>query len=216
MSEIQVKSWNDLHDTLFADSWHPDLRRYRSPYAFRGMPDTSLMRLGGDYAEKEHHLLRNLRKYASRNYVENDTVWDWLALGKHHGLPTRLLDWSFSPLVGLHFTTSDLDLTDQDGVIWEVNYNEIHKYLPDQLRSQLTGEGSAVFTVEMLDHAARSPDDLGRLSPAIFPVFFEPPSMDDRIVNQYALFSMMSSPTVMFDDWLSIRSCITGSLSPPG
>ena len=32
--------------------------------------------------------------------------------------------------------------------------------------------------------------------------FFEPPSLDERIVNQFALFSLMSSPTASLDDWL--------------
>src|SRR5581483_5962860 len=53
---------------------------------------TSLQRLGGDYADVEPHLLRNFRKYAQRTDVPEDSLWHWLALAKHHGLSTRLLD----------------------------------------------------------------------------------------------------------------------------
>jgi hypothetical protein len=35
-----------------------------------------------------------------------------------------------------------------------------------------------------------------------FVVFFEPPALDERIVNQYALFSLMPSPTARLDEWL--------------
>lgn len=207
--EVHVNSWDELLENLFMGSWIRELQRFRSPYAFRGMSESchrleaSLSRLGGNPEEKEKHLIRNFRKYASRNLVEHDSVWDWISLAKHHGLPTRLIDWSFSPLVALHFATQYVTDFDQDGVIWMVNYNMVHRYLPEVLRKELEEEGSGVFTVEMLSTAARSLSKLGQLSEEPFMLFFEPPSIDDRIVNQYALFSMMSRGSAEHHSWLS-------------
>jgi hypothetical protein len=209
MEEIRVQDWNELFETLYRGSYNPVLGRTRSPHAFRGMNEannrltTSLHRLGGEYARLERHLLRNFRKYAPQAAVQEDTVWNWMALGQHHGLPTRLLDWTFSPQVAMHFATADLEQFGRDGVIWSIDFVQAHTLIPDTLRDEIHEEGSDVFTVEMLQHRATSLGAFSRLADEDFLVFFEPPSMDERIVNQFALFSVMSRATGSMEDWIA-------------
>ena len=197
-----------MQDQLFEESWNPDLGRFRSRYAFRGLSDalyrleTTLIRLRGVFAALEHHLLRNFSKYALRNVVERDSVWHWLSVAQHYGLPTRLLDWTYSPFVAMHFSTANIEKFNMDGVIWAVNYLKAHQRLPDKLRHHLDAEGANVFTVGMLSESVCSLQELDDLSTEDFAVFFEPPSIDDRIVNQFAFFSVMSDSSALLDDWL--------------
>jgi hypothetical protein len=215
VDEIRVTSWAELLDVLYADSWKAGLSRYRSDFAFRGLeaPEeemvTGLTRLGGDYAALEHHLLRNFRKYAWRDAVPVDSTWDWLALAQHHGLPTRLLDWTFSPFVALHFVTERTARFDRDGIVWCFDFVKAQDYLPEALRELLQEEGANVFTAEMLARAAPTLRDFDALAAEPFVAFFEPPSLDERIVNQFALFSLMSSPRAALNEWVEGRPGLT-------
>lgn len=207
-TEIRAESWNHLQELIFEDSWSEDIGRFRSRYAFRGLSDcsyrleTTLMRMGGDYVPLERHLMRNFIKYAHRNMAQGDSVWHWVSVAQHYGLPTRLLDWTYSPMIAMHFATANIEKIHMDGAIWAVNYLKLHRLIPPELKNELDSEGANVFTVKMLSEKVSSFKELEELSPCTFALFFEPPSMDDRIVNQYALFSVMSSPDSAVDSWL--------------
>ena len=200
MSEVKISSWAELQEAVFQDSWQEPLSRFRSQFVFRGVPrashglNTSLQT--GGYEAHERHLLTSFRKYALRSAVHGDWVWNWLSLAKHHGLPTRLLDWTYSPYVAMHFATHDPRHFSEDAAIWCVDYRRINDLLPEPLRRVLGEEDVNIFTTELLNRVATTLDEYDDLSDDDFVVFFEPPSLDERIVNQFALFSLPSSPTM--------------------
>jgi hypothetical protein len=208
VQDVRVNEWHQLNRELFESTWNEAIRRFRSNFVYRGMDDaqsdlrTGLMKLGGNIREVEFHILRNFKKYARQDAVRDQSEWNWLAVAQHHGVPTRLLDWSYSPYVALHFATEHTDRYDRDGIIWCVDYVAVHKLLPRALCEVLSEERSNAFTVEMLDHAAGSLLALEKLSKEDFAVFLEPPSLDQRIVNQFSIFAMMSNPLARFDEWL--------------
>ena len=67
--------------------------------------------------DSETHLVNRFKQHASLLLSSHPSgEFDWLFLMQHHGLSTRLLDWSENPLVGLYFAV-EKDTT-EDSVLW--------------------------------------------------------------------------------------------------
>jgi hypothetical protein len=69
--------------------------------------------------EKEKEILKTFIKN-SHPLMNTQPVnsLGWLAVAQHHGLPTRLLDWSLNPLVALWFAVNKTLPDKDDGVLW--------------------------------------------------------------------------------------------------
>jgi hypothetical protein len=206
-NDHRVNSWGELQQELYAIDKNSH-GRYRSNFVYRGVADKSwslqpsLQRIGSHYGGVEGPLLRNFLKYAGPNEIDSDALLFQLAVAQHHGLPTRLLDWTISPKVAAHFATWEEKDFDKDGAIWCVDVIEARALLPAPLQTKLYDESAIVFSIEMLaDYKKlREFDVLGLRDE--FVLFFEPPSLDGRIVNQGAILSIMPGAHLDLKDLL--------------
>ena len=165
--KFEIKEFQDLHKAVQSFG--------RSIVVYRGERKTSnelkpkiarYKKLRSSEFEKEEKTILRLFKEQAIPYLDFITAsdWEWLAIAQHHGLPTRLLDWTRNPLVAAYFAVEKEH--DDDSVIYAFKFNkyidiqkkpdpfmetQIGRFIPRHVTRRITAQ-TGLFTIHPNPH----------------------------------------------------------------
>jgi hypothetical protein len=97
----------------------------------KGFSERAKIFIGKDEEQKrlnvEQRMLDEFRSSGAA-FLDSDNIVDVYFLAQHHGMPTRLLDWTTNPLAGLFFAVENQNEHGQEG---EVFVMEARRILPE-------------------------------------------------------------------------------------
>ena len=125
-TSITIDSLSRYIDVVEKIKIDSEARGNKADLLFRGqrqdytlLPKLARLNLKGEISNVEELMLNEFRRACVplAEYQPEDN-WDLLALAQHHGLPTRLLDWTSSALVAMWFAINKEPSDDTEGIVW--------------------------------------------------------------------------------------------------
>lgn len=133
LRELEIADVQDLLSDLSSSFGESDLLWYRGQARADWKLQPSLARREGLGMELE--LFAEFKRDATPLLAGADlrggdlSEWDWLFLMQHYGIPTRLLDWSESPLSAVFFALDETGITAPvgDACVWLLKPQELNR-----------------------------------------------------------------------------------------
>lgn len=194
METIEAKTLSDFIKILETNNYVDDntLFRGHNSAAWKLEPKIARnfkQRRKIDTEEKMVETFKRLSKQFLHSELNND--WDYLALAQHHGMATRLLDWSKNPLAALWFCVNK-PCIDESGCVWIMKVEEDDYLKASQLddkqnpipRPLKTNDSfEEYFQKSFLHQAYSNPFKIDRI------IIYQPHLLDNRIIVQNGWFT---------------------------
>lgn len=175
MKIIEINSFIEFHNVIQDFSSSNFLFRGQQNFDWELIPKIGRSGFAKSVPKyfKEDFILNGWLRY-SEQLIKNKPKdrWDELTLAQHHGLATRLLDWTKNPLVSLYFATCDFD-NNIDASIFIMDFNN------ETLKTEEFG-----------------PFDINKSG------VFYPRGLSARVINQRGVFTLSHKPKTSLEDLL--------------